>query len=181
MTARATLPSERDPLMPSGWHGVCPVILARSVSPARQASAPALGSRLELGPLGRSRPLPRAPTLEGGTILGANMAFWGRAAMSQPGAAPQLHSAVLARRMPGWCRQSASPDIRQRHRPLVFSSLSWGLGPDLSPSPHAPRGRDHHHLEAGFCGWRESKEGGQACLRITPGRRRCWTRALSAA
>jgi hypothetical protein len=52
----------------------CPV----GFSGTRQASAPAPGVRLELGPLGRCpRPLPRAPTLEDRTILRLIMAFWG--------------------------------------------------------------------------------------------------------
>jgi hypothetical protein len=39
---------------------------------------PQLQVSLELGPLGRCpRPLPRAPTLKEGTILGLIMAFWG--------------------------------------------------------------------------------------------------------
>jgi hypothetical protein len=55
-------------------HLRCPV----GFSGTRQASAPAPGVRLELGPLGRClRPLPRAPTLEDRTILGLIMAFWG--------------------------------------------------------------------------------------------------------
>jgi hypothetical protein len=50
-----------------------------ALSGIRQASAPAPGAHLELGPLGRCpRPLPRAPTLEDSTILGVIMAFWGR-------------------------------------------------------------------------------------------------------
>jgi hypothetical protein len=51
---------------------------AQSALPGtRQASAPAPGVRLELGPLGRCpRPLPRAPTLDK-DILVLMMAFWG--------------------------------------------------------------------------------------------------------
>jgi hypothetical protein len=49
---------------------------ARFFTGIRQASAPAPGLRLELGPLGRCpRPLPRAPTLADGTILGLIPAF----------------------------------------------------------------------------------------------------------
>ena len=61
------------------WHIACLICSARSAySGTRQASAPAPGVRLELGPLGRCpRPLARAPTLEDGTILGPIMAFWG--------------------------------------------------------------------------------------------------------
>jgi hypothetical protein len=52
----------------------CPV----GFTGTRQASAPAPGVPLELGPLGRCpRPFPRAPTLEDGAILGIIMAFWG--------------------------------------------------------------------------------------------------------
>jgi hypothetical protein len=47
------------------------------ITGARQASAPALGSRLELGPLGRCpRPFPRAPTLDQDIVV-LMMAFWG--------------------------------------------------------------------------------------------------------
>src|ERR1700761_8223687 len=76
--------------------------LARSVTVApspvglpgtRQASAPAPGVRLELGPLGRCpRPFPRAPTLEDGTILRPIVAFWGRARFSaSDGARMPIH------------------------------------------------------------------------------------------